>query len=119
MRYDGGNVYQGSNSDVHLRHLKWAKWLTKTPVKEQRSALRIQDYPWYDLQKGEKTYVFRSDGTFNRTMLRLTVSGIPKQEDLRIFMDGQPLHWSSYGGEDRQFIEVTPTLFVWKRMTSF
>ncbi|KAJ3153221.1 hypothetical protein HDU89_000850 [Geranomyces variabilis] len=103
--YDGGQVYSGCNAERSLKHMKWDKWLTKSPVQEQRSVVRVQDYSWYDLTKGAYSIHFRSDGAYERWLLKISASGVETDSAMEVFLDGKALDWKSSGILDRGFYE--------------
>lgn len=105
--YDGGEVYSGVNSSPSLSKIKWTKWLTDpSNLREERTALRVQDYAWYNLAKGPYVVHFYSDGEFSRWSLKISGSGIETNDAFKVFLDGKPLHWTSVGNLDRNFYEV-------------
>ncbi|KAK9764795.1 hypothetical protein K7432_007412 [Basidiobolus ranarum] len=100
--YDGGYVYDGVNSAPSLDHIGWKHWVTG-PLKEQRNALRVQDYSWYDLAKGPYNITFESDGRYHRWYMQLSVSGAEIPDSFAVYLDGKPLHWKTSGISDRSF----------------
>ena len=111
--YDGGDVYAGVNSSPGvLDQVKWTHWIEKgQPLRQERLALRLQDYAWYDLAKGPYKLDFWSDGTFHDWLLLASASGMETSDAMLVFLDGQPLKWSSIGHLDRAFYEVS--LLIW------
>ncbi|KAI9345672.1 IgA peptidase M64-domain-containing protein, partial [Obelidium mucronatum] len=107
--YDGGEAYSGCNAARSLKSLRWKKWLTigesGKGLKEERNAQRIQDYSWYDLEKGVYTLNFTSDGKYDRWYLRITASGVESPGSLQVFLDGVQLPWETRGILDRQFYD--------------
>ncbi|KAJ3175666.1 hypothetical protein HDU87_005807 [Geranomyces variabilis] len=103
--YDGGQVYSGCNAERSLKNMKWEKWFTDSPVKEQRSVVRVQDYSWYDLSKGAYSIHFRSDGAYERWLLKISASGVEIDSAMEVFLDGKALEWKSSGILDRGFYE--------------
>lgn len=109
--YDGGSSYFGANfaNSVANAENKWWEWLSQTPIDVQESQLRLQDYPWYLLENGPRSYTFSSNGAFDRWFLRFTASGCPEADSLRVILDGVALEWEGTGSEDRRFYSYYST----------
>jgi hypothetical protein len=107
--YDGGSSYFGANfaNSLPNANAKWSAWLSQTPIRAELSTLRLQDYPWYLLENGARSYTFNSDGTYHRWFLRFTASGCPEPESLRVTLDGVPLEWNALGSGDRRFYQYS------------
>jgi hypothetical protein len=103
--YDGGSAYFGANfaSTTSAAESKWRAWLSEVPIVVQDAQLRVQDYPWYLLENGPRTYSFTSSGTYKRWYLSFTASGCPEQGALGVYLDGVPLEIDPPGTEDRTF----------------
>ncbi|ORY07477.1 hypothetical protein K493DRAFT_310211 [Basidiobolus meristosporus CBS 931.73] len=100
--YDGGYVYDGVNSAPSIDAIGWKHWVTG-PLREQRNALRVQDYSWYDLAKGPYNITFDSDGKYHRWYMQLSVSGAEIPNSFAVSLDGESLSWKTSGISDRSF----------------
>jgi len=103
--YDGGTSYFGANfaNSLPTATSKWRAWLSETPIQVQGSELALQDYPWYLLENGAKSYTFTSNGNYDRWFLRFTASGCAEAGSLGVLLDGVALEWTATGSADRQF----------------
>jgi len=103
--YDGGSSYFGANfaNSLPSASSKWSAWLSQSPIRAEDAQLRIQDYPWYLLEGGPKTYTFTSDGNYEKWFLHFTASGCADDESLGVYLDGVYLDWEATGTEDRIF----------------
>ena len=101
--YDGGQVYDGVNASPSLDGLKWKHWLNNTEdVREELSAIMIQNYAWYDLEKGDYAIDFKSIG-MPRWLLQVSSSGVETPDSLEVYLDGLKLSWNTTGTLDRAF----------------
>ena len=104
--YDGGYVYSGVNSARGINGIKWAHWLSKSAnLTAQRNALLLQDYSWWDLNKGSYSVKFSSNGKFNRWLLKISASGVEMDDSLIVSLDGKRLDWKTNGLVDRSFYD--------------
>ncbi|KAI8910912.1 IgA peptidase M64-domain-containing protein [Gorgonomyces haynaldii] len=103
--YDNGQVYDGVNSSPSLDDIKWTEWLTEDQIVEQKQITIVKDYAWTDLAKGPYKISFKSNGNYNRWMLKVSTSGFPDQGSLIVTLDGSRLDWNSTGNYDRSFTE--------------
>ncbi|KAI9141648.1 IgA peptidase M64-domain-containing protein [Paraphysoderma sedebokerense] len=111
--YDGGQVYSGVNSAGYFSTVrsKWGQWLPTSAanssaaptVREEKATLRLQDYAWFELKKGEYVKKFNSDGNYKRWFMKLSLSGFPNSNDVIISIDNKPLPFKSSGILDRTF----------------
>ncbi|KAH8114551.1 IgA peptidase M64-domain-containing protein [Phellopilus nigrolimitatus] len=99
--YDGGFAYYGPNAANLTQPFKWAHWLTAqtTALREERSVMPMQAYPWSLLNISDPWVVFfDSSGLYSRHVVRFSLSGLPRKEDLIVKLDGTDLEWTSRTG---------------------
>lgn len=111
--YDGGFGYFGRNAAHDIHQLPWKQWLSNPSRVDangephiERSAMAMQTYPWTLLNITIPwTIDFLSSGTYPRHSLQFSLSGLPRQQDLRVTLDGLDLKWTprSNVGMDRWF----------------
>jgi len=106
--YDGGSAYFGANfaNSLSVANNKWKAWLTKEPLQEQVDQLLLQDYPWYLLENGPRSYTFTSTGGYKSWYLSFTASGVPEPDSFSVFLDGVPLDINAANTEDRTFYKI-------------
>jgi hypothetical protein len=111
--YDGGEYdgYFGVNAAPEPEAVTWLHWLTdaKEVKRVERSAMPFQDYAWSMLNTSSAwTAEFKSNGSYVRHVVRFSLSGLPKKEDLIVRLDGSDLGWTPRGGigEDRWHYDV-------------
>lgn len=94
--YDGGFAYFGVNSIHDPKEVTWAHWLThKNHSRVERSVMPMQAYPWIllDVEK-PWSFTFSSSGTYARHHVKFSLSGIPRADDLVVYLDGADLNWT-------------------------
>ncbi|EJD00187.1 uncharacterized protein FOMMEDRAFT_142576 [Fomitiporia mediterranea MF3/22] len=100
--YDGGFAYHGPNAANLTQPFKWQHWLTDNTAavpREERSVMPIQAYPWTMLNDSKPWAVtFDSSGLYSRYVVRFSLSGLPKKDDLTVMLDGKNLHWNPKEG---------------------
>jgi len=74
-------------------------------VQLEGAQIRVQNYPWYNLGNGQHTESFSTDGTYNRWLLRLTISGADTPNAVEISIDGNVIPVKNCGTLDRCFYE--------------
>lgn len=84
---------------------KWGPWITNQ-LKEQKSNLLLNVYPWADLGVKPQEFTVTSDGTYKRWMLKYSVSGCEDPDSIKVFLDGKQLPWETAGIVDRRFYIV-------------
>jgi len=106
--YDGGSAYFGANfaNSVPQATTKWRAWLDADPIVIQEDILRVQDYPWYLLENGPRSYTFSSSGTYKSWYLSFTASGCPEPDSFSVFLDNVPLQIEAPNTEDRTFYKI-------------
>ncbi|KAF9265266.1 hypothetical protein L218DRAFT_898916 [Marasmius fiardii PR-910] len=100
--YDGGFAYFGVNAYHDLnRPVPWAHHLTNPTenVHVERSVMPLQTYTWSMLNSTApwKT-TFESSGAYSRYLVRMSLSGLPEKEDLKVEFDGKDLGWEPKAG---------------------
>ncbi|KIY52404.1 hypothetical protein FISHEDRAFT_63788 [Fistulina hepatica ATCC 64428] len=108
--YDGGYAYFGVNTANSSRHVGWKHWLTDLvdEPRVERSVMPLQDYTWTILNTSVPwSTKFSSAGTYARHLVRISISGVPAQADLRVELDGVSLGWRPRPeiGIDRSFYD--------------
>lgn len=105
--YDNGQVYSGVNAAANLSVVatKWGHWLTHGPARAERAIYRLLEYPWADLELGEQTFTFTSDGLYSRWYIVVSVSAAGEEDSLEFTLDGEILPWQTRGYEDREFYD--------------
>jgi hypothetical protein len=105
--YDGGSAYSGVNHSPVSRgtNVTWSQWLT-APAQLEAAEIRVQEYPWYNLSRGEWVLNFTSNGYGTRWLMRYSVSGCNTQNSLAITLDGRDIPWTTYNSFDRFLYEV-------------
>jgi len=59
----------------------------------------LQVYSWTLLNKTDPySATFISSGTFSRHLVRFSLSGLPRAEDLKVTLDGEDLDWKPKPG---------------------
>ncbi|KAJ3258554.1 hypothetical protein HK103_003514 [Boothiomyces macroporosus] len=102
--YDGGQVYSGCNAAHSLSNIPWQEWLTEPHnIREETSAIRVQDYAWYDLANGDYEIKFYSGGKFDTWKMEISSSGVEVPDSLEVYFDGVRLPWETTGNLDRAF----------------
>lgn len=95
--YDGGFAYFGPNAAQNTSVIPWTHWLTNTtgtPRTPERSVMPMQAYPWTLLNTTTPWSIkFTSSGSYARSLVRFSLSGLPSQSDLRVELDGVNLGW--------------------------
>ncbi|KAJ3413056.1 hypothetical protein HDV05_008577 [Chytridiales sp. JEL 0842] len=124
--YDGGSVYSGCNAADSLDQVGWKHWLTEPEnLREEKSALVVQDYSWYDLAEGPYKIPFNSTGEYKRWGMVITSSGTESPGSLEVYLDGRRLEWTTSGILDRSFYNweedtaLTPGLHVLEFRSGF
>ena len=106
--YDGGFAYFGVNAahDV-LKPIPWEHWLSNPPTntltkltnenlkpRVERSVMSMQVYPWTMLNVTSPWSIkFTSSGSYSRHLVKFSLSGLPRKEDLQVTLDGIDLDW--------------------------
>ncbi|KAF8440786.1 IgA peptidase M64-domain-containing protein [Boletus edulis BED1] len=92
--YDGGFAYFGVNALHDPKNVTWAHWLTDE-MRVERSVMPMQAYPWtfLDVEK-PWSFTFSSSGTYARHLVKFSLSGIPRADDLLVSLDGVNLGWA-------------------------
>ncbi|KAG4078335.1 hypothetical protein HA402_013045 [Bradysia odoriphaga] len=105
--YDNGQVYSGVNAAANLTIVenKWGHWLTHGTARAERAIFRLLEYPWADLELGQQTFTFTSDGLYSRWYLVVSVSAAGEEDSLEFVLDGEILPWQTRGYEDREFYD--------------
>jgi hypothetical protein len=68
-------------------------------MRAERSVMPLQGYPWRILNDVEPySASFTSSGTFSRYLVRFSLSGIPRSDDLKVLLDGEDLGWEAKSG---------------------
>ncbi|KAF9015837.1 hypothetical protein BDZ89DRAFT_962416 [Hymenopellis radicata] len=103
--YDGGEGYFGVDAYHDLsKPVPWAHWLTSPldegpPPRVERSVMPLQDYAWAMLNvTAPWSATFVSSGTFDRHLVRFSLSGLLEGADLRLEVDGVDLGWVPQAG---------------------
>ncbi|KAG7088792.1 hypothetical protein E1B28_012756 [Marasmius oreades] len=99
--YDGGFAYFGVNAYHDLkRPVPWAHHLTDPEnVRVERAIMPLQDYAWSMLNTTTPWKAkFESSGMYARYLVRTSLSGLPKKEDLKVELDGKDLGWEPKAG---------------------
>ena len=99
--YDGGTGYFGRNAAHDIHQLPWKQWLSDPSRVDangephiERSVMAMQAHPWTLLNTSTPWAVdFLSSGTYSRYSLQFSLSGLPRQQDLRVTLDGLDLNW--------------------------
>lgn len=111
--YDGGFAYFGPNAAHSLSEpFAWSQWLTASNVSEprkERSTMSFQAYPWTLLNTSTPwSALFSSAGTYSRYLIRISLSGIPDKEHLRVSLDENDIGWTPRKdiGIDRWFYDL-------------
>lgn len=112
QEYDNSWAYFGVNSAPNVQSLGWTHWLTTDKKREERAIYRLLEYPWADLQDGDQSFTFTSDGSYSRWELVLSVSAAGEEDSLEFLMDGKALPWKTTGYDDREF-------YTWKGEEGF
>ncbi len=102
--YDGGG-YFGANYSSSLARVSWKTWVSKY-IKEEPVVSRFIDWPWQSLRKGPYSAKFSSDGFYENTIIRLSASGLPSAEDLKITLDDTTIPFKTSNSTDRAFIDL-------------
>ncbi|KAF9221527.1 hypothetical protein BS17DRAFT_710998 [Gyrodon lividus] len=94
--YDGGFAYFGVNANQDPNNVTWSDWLTHQDApRVERSVMPMQAYPWTLLDVREPwSYTFSSSGEYSRHLVKFSLSGIPRAEDLVVYLDGADLRWT-------------------------
>lgn len=98
--YDGGFAYFGVNAIHDPQNVTWAHWLTHTDhTRVERSVMPVQAYPWtlLDVEK-PWSVAFLSSGTYARHLVKFSLSGVPRVDDLVVYLDGADLGWTPRHG---------------------
>ena len=94
--YDGGFAYFGVNTVDDSQNVTWAHWLThQGHAHMERSVMPMQSYPWTLLEvRTPWSVTFLSSGTYARHLVKFSLSGIPRTDDLVVSLDGFDLGWT-------------------------
>ncbi|KIK98977.1 hypothetical protein PAXRUDRAFT_823257 [Paxillus rubicundulus Ve08.2h10] len=94
--YDGGFAYFGVNANHDPSNVTWSRWLThQDSPRVERSVMPMQAYPWTLLDvRTPWSYTFFSSGEYSRHLVKFSLSGIPRSEDLAVYLDGADLKWA-------------------------
>jgi len=106
--YDGGFAYFGVNA-AHdsLKPIPWEHWLSNPPTntltkptnenlkpRVERSVMSMQVYPWTMLNATSSWSIkFTSSGSYSRHLVKFSLSGLSRKEDLQVALDGVDLGW--------------------------
>lgn len=87
-----------------MESIGWKEWLTDPyeNIKEEKAALLVQDYSWYDLDNGPYVIEFESEG-MDRWSLQISSSGMEADKSLEVFLNDEKLNWTSPKTLDRTF----------------
>lgn len=114
--YDGGFAYNGVNANSARDLTKqggasWAHWLAddhpnapsraqdNSELRIERSVMPLQDYAWTLLNTSTPWSArFGSAGTYARYLVRFSISGAPKEGEVRVLFDGEDLGWKPVDG---------------------
>ncbi|TFK48731.1 hypothetical protein OE88DRAFT_1663847 [Heliocybe sulcata] len=96
--YDGGYAYFGVNALQAVNaSLPWKQWLSEPladPPRVERSVMPMQNYAWTMLNASHSwSASFNSSGTYDRYLVRFSLSGVPAKEALSVEFDGEDLGW--------------------------
>ncbi|KAH0832139.1 IgA peptidase M64-domain-containing protein [Lanmaoa asiatica] len=86
--YDGGFAYFGVNAIHDPQDMTWGHWSThKDHSRVERSVMPMQAYPWtlLDVEK-PWSITFLSSGTYARHLVKFSLSGIPRADDLVVYL---------------------------------
>ncbi|KAI8607300.1 IgA peptidase M64-domain-containing protein, partial [Chytriomyces sp. MP71] len=104
--YDNSDNYFGTNTSSNANEVPWAHWITDPSMKEEKSAILLMDYAWYDLSQGPYTLNFTASGDYARYMMRFSLSGCNEDGAIKISVDGEELpNWTSKATLDRFFYD--------------
>jgi hypothetical protein len=115
--YDGGFAYFGPNSapSTAKSHIKWERWLSDPSklsderIIPERAVSPLQAYPWTMLNHSAPyTSFFNSSGTYSSHMIRFSLSGLPRNTDLTVRLDGVNVGWEPRAevGVDRWHYDI-------------
>jgi hypothetical protein len=100
--YDGGG-YFGANHSGSVNRLSWNHWATEKTVVAEPSKSRFVKWPWHNLNRGNYTASFSSNGDYDHATMRFSASGMGSDDSLSIEVDGDPLDYLGPQTEDRMF----------------
>lgn len=93
--------------------MSWAHWLTGTSddasTHVERAVMPMQDYAWTMLNSTTAWSVnFSASGTYDRHLVRFSLSALPEASDLSVELDGDDLGWVPRPGigEDRWHYDI-------------
>ncbi len=100
--YDGGG-YFGANHSSSISRLSWNHWATEKTVSAEPSKSRFVAWPWHNLNRGDYSANFRSDGNYAFSSIIFSASGMGSDDALSIKIDGETLDYIGPQSEDRMF----------------
>ncbi|CAE6438210.1 unnamed protein product [Rhizoctonia solani] len=111
--YDG-SIYFGVNAANYTKHdqnVGWDHWLPENnnPPRIERNSVPLLVYPWTMLNKSTPWSTnFKADGTFESSILRISLSGIPDESHLEISLNNTLATWKTNPvvGIDRWFYDI-------------
>lgn len=78
-------------------------------IRPERAVSSLQAYPWTLLNRTTPhTVLFNSSGTYSSHLLRFSLSGIPRESDLVVLVDGEDIEWKPHTdiGMDRWHYDI-------------
>jgi hypothetical protein len=103
--YDGQEAtFFGANFSRSL-NVGWSHWLSG-PAKAEPVVAHYIDWPWHNLDRGPFSAKFSSPGNLANAGLVFSASGIERDDDLKVTIDGQSLPFRSPFHSDRSFYEM-------------
>jgi hypothetical protein len=104
--YDGGG-YFGANYSSNASSPSWKIWASHLDaVRAEPMKARLIDWPWQKLDRGPWSGKMTSDGTYSKTWIRVSASGIETPDTMSIKLDGHDLPFVSPNRLDRSFINI-------------
>lgn len=81
----------------------WVHWLssplTGNMPRAERAVMPFQNYTWTMLNKSTPwSATFVSSGLYSRFLVRFSLSGLPEEGYLKIYLDGEDLGWKPHPG---------------------
>lgn len=100
--YDGGG-YFGANHSRSLNSLTWKHWANESTVRAEPVVSRFIAWPWKNLDSGDFSAKFRSNGQYSKAIVTYSASGLNGEDALNITLDGAPITYENPGTDDRRF----------------
>jgi hypothetical protein len=107
--YDGGQVYQGANNSLDGTNPSWNHWISG-PVTTSESKLLAGEYLWKNLSGGNISIDFNFPTQIKIQpylfYALLSTVGWSSPNDVKVFLDGNPIQPEGIFTEDRSFFAI-------------